>query len=194
MKRGGGKSKGSQFERDICILLSKWWTGGERDDIFWRSTISGGRATQRAKSGKKTNGQYGDVQATDPLGKPLIDLLSVEIKRGYRDASIADLLDLGGKKKTIWHDWIRQALHEMDLAGAWAYLLIVKRDFRETIVLMPKEVWRKVGDLDEARPGALLRVWIRGVEKDLYVTTLDEFLRCVSPSHVKQRLQEWKED
>ncbi|MBM3120244.1 MAG: hypothetical protein FJ006_12010, partial [Chloroflexi bacterium] len=59
-------SKGASFERDISRQLSLWWTHGERDDVFWRSSMSGGRATVRAKKGQKTAYQNGDITATDP--------------------------------------------------------------------------------------------------------------------------------
>ncbi len=59
--------KGSNFEREICKLLSLWWTNDKRDDIFWRTSGSGARATTRSKTKQKTFGQYGDVQATDPI-------------------------------------------------------------------------------------------------------------------------------
>ena len=37
MRSGGGKQKGSAFEREICKKLSLWFTENERDDIFFRS-------------------------------------------------------------------------------------------------------------------------------------------------------------
>ena len=36
--------KGSEFEREMCKCLSLWWTDSKRDDVFWRSAQSGGRA------------------------------------------------------------------------------------------------------------------------------------------------------
>ena len=67
-------SKGSAFEREISKSLSLWYTEGERDDIFWRSSQSGGRATTRAKKGKKTAASYGDITALDNRGEPFTDL------------------------------------------------------------------------------------------------------------------------
>ena len=45
MRKGGGKEKGSSFERLVCKRMSMWLSKGERDDLFWRSAMSGGRAT-----------------------------------------------------------------------------------------------------------------------------------------------------
>ena len=43
MRKGGGKHKGSGFERDMCRLLSSWWSSGETEEVFWRAD-SGGKA------------------------------------------------------------------------------------------------------------------------------------------------------
>lgn len=48
--------KGSVFEREICKALGRWWTDGERDDIFWRTAGSGARATCRLERGKVLRG------------------------------------------------------------------------------------------------------------------------------------------
>ena len=86
-------AKGSEFEREFCKDLSLWWTDQERDDIFWRSSNSGGRATVRAKVGRTTAGQYGDVAAIDFDGLPLLELMTMELKRGYSKNTIQDLVD-----------------------------------------------------------------------------------------------------
>ena len=74
-------AKGSAFEREIAKLLSLWWSDCERDDIFWRTQTSGARATSRKRRGQDTFGQYGDIQACDPVGQPLLDCCIIEIKR-----------------------------------------------------------------------------------------------------------------
>src|SRR5271166_5739903 len=103
-------AKGSQFERDICRKLSLWWTQDQsppNDAVFWRTSNSGGRATTRKKLGKKTKGQYGDITAIDPIGQPLIDFVTIEIKRGYNKASIIDLLDKQGKGTSQYEKWFK---------------------------------------------------------------------------------------
>jgi hypothetical protein len=78
-----GKSKGGDFEREIARLLSLWWTGNHREDVFYRSHSSGARFTVRKKSGKDAALQGGDITASDPIGVPLIARWSIEIKTGY---------------------------------------------------------------------------------------------------------------
>ena len=88
-----GKSKGNSFERQICKQLSLWWSNGKSEDIFWRTASSGAMANIRSKSCKKSFGQYGDIQAINPIGQPLIDVCTIELKRGYSKNTFADLME-----------------------------------------------------------------------------------------------------
>jgi len=143
-------AKGSAFERDICKQLSQWWCSdlpgiaeadGPRDDIFWRATTSGARATQRARKGKRTAGSYGDITAIDPIGKPFTDLITLELKRGYNKHSIQDLIDkpkLAGQQK--WEEWHEQVTASQQTAGTPYWMILAKRDQREPLVLFPFEL------------------------------------------------------
>lgn len=135
------KGKGSAFEREICKELSYWWTDGKRDDIYWRSSNSGGRATIRGRRGKTTFGHYGDVAAIDPIGAPLLDLAAIEIKRGYSEANFHCLLD---RAKTaaqqVWESWIQQAHDSCEGSGSYGWMIIAKRDQREPLVVMDANV------------------------------------------------------
>ena len=134
-----GKNKGNAFERLICTQLSLWWTKGERDDVFWR-TDSGGRATRRTQQGKTTKGQYGDIVATDAIGQPLLDLVTIELKRGYNAFSISDILDASaGLKTQLYQNWIEKIIETSRQAGSRYWMLIVKRDRREAIVYIPTQ-------------------------------------------------------
>lgn len=76
-------AKGGTFENEVCRELSLWISEGKRDDLFMRSQSSGGRFTQRRKSGKDTAYQGGDITFSDPLGEPLIKNWNIEAKTGY---------------------------------------------------------------------------------------------------------------
>lgn len=80
-------AKGGDFEREVSRFLSLWWTEDARDDVFWRTSASGGRATSRAMAFKKTKYEHGDITFTDPVAKPMLDLLVIEAKRGYTNTS-----------------------------------------------------------------------------------------------------------
>lgn len=76
MRAGGGKKKGAQFERVICKRLSLWITDGKREDVFWRSAMSGGRATVS----KGAVRQCGDVCANSAEGYDFSSKWFIECK------------------------------------------------------------------------------------------------------------------
>ena len=131
-------AKGSSFERDICKQLSLWWTDYKRDDVFWRTAGSGARATVRSKKKKGTFGQHGDVQATDPIGQPLMDIFSIELKRGYTQATASNAFDASKQtKKHIFLEFVEQAEQSRAGSSSRFWMLIHKRDRRETLVTIP---------------------------------------------------------
>jgi hypothetical protein len=103
-KRVGGAAKGGQFERSMCTMYGLWWTEGSRDDIFWRTSGSGARATTRGRSGKKTADQTGDMTHIDPVGKPLIDVFCFEFKfyRTYDMLGVLQPVDVNVDWMQFW--------------------------------------------------------------------------------------------
>lgn len=156
-----GHGKGSDFERTICKELGLWWTDGARDDIFWRTSNSGGRATVR--KGRSTFGGYGDVQAVDPIGQPLLNITSIELKRGYGHASVGDLLD-EGKAKSQWALWAEQAEMERGQGGQPYWMLITRRDRRGAVVHIPATFASALRDAggDVYRAPTLFRIRYNG--------------------------------
>ena len=192
-----GKGKGSAFERDICKKLSLWWSEGQNEDIFWRTAGSGARAKVRGK--KRTFGQYGDVQATDPIGQPLIDLCTIELKRGYNSSTLSDFLDRVSKKKDSkpqLQEFIEQAIRDCRLRDDESeWMLMVKRDYKEVVLFTP---YRFFATLD-GRKFQNIRVWKRGLfptmvlnlkilgkRQRIFICTLNWFLERVSPKDVKK--------
>lgn len=84
-KMVNSKQKGSAYERQVCKQLSGWVTGGARSDVFWRSAMSGGRATITLASA-----QAGDISAVHPLGHVLTEKFIIECKH-VRDLNIQGL-------------------------------------------------------------------------------------------------------
>ena len=104
MRAGGSKQKGAGFERDVCKKLSLWVSEGKSDAIFWRSAMSGGRATVGQKQGIQRNTQVGDISAIDPIGAPFLDVFYVECKF-YKDFMwAAYMLKQSGTLHRIWKD------------------------------------------------------------------------------------------
>lgn len=108
MKPGGGKRKGASFERDTCKKLSLWVSGRKREDLFWRSAMSGGRATVAHKRGVKLNYQSGDICAVHPEGHVLTDFVYFECKH-LKKFTLDSLVCGGGALNKIWRETAKQA-------------------------------------------------------------------------------------
>lgn len=181
-----GRGKGSGFERDLSRELSLWWTKGLRDDVFWRTSQSGGRSKTRMKTGRSTFGQYGDLQAVDPIGRPLMDLLTIECKKGYNKESAFNTIDnlpiAGTLHMTQWERFLRQAILDSSNGDTPHWLLIHRRDARATCVFMPMALYMHLEqNLRHARPGIVLTLR-DGTE--LFGTTLAEFKKHVEPDDI----------
>ena len=177
--------KGPNFERDICKQLSLWWTDEERDDVFWRTSGSGARATTRRKKNIKTKYEYGDVAFTDPLGQPLIDTFLIELKRGYSNISILDFLDKKSGKDTLILQWWKKAEEERKFAKRKYSMIIFRRNRREACVLMERSLSGKL-----EYEGGIPMQWIcisiesKDVMKfDIFL--LNDFFIWVSPESIK---------
>lgn len=109
MRKGGGKQKGAVFEREVCVLLSNWLSGGTQDDIFWRSAMSGGRATVAfKKGGKRLANQAGDITCIHPTGNRFISAFAAECKF-YASLDFQGLITGKGKLVTFWDEINKQA-------------------------------------------------------------------------------------
>lgn len=186
--------KGSEFERQVCKDLSIWWTGDiDKDDVFWRSSNSGGRATARARKGKKTYGHEGDIAATDPIGEPLLKFFTIEVKRGYTEHNFAALLDRPRQAaQQMWESWIQQATEAHERSGSFSWLIIARRDQRERIVMFPDAVISRLdseGLVDDLpRPSLRLSARIRFKYQEKGTGVSYKSRKC---SVVAMRWDEW---
>lgn len=132
MRKGGGKAKGASYERVVCKKLSLWVTRGEREDCFWRSAISGGRATVARRRGDDVR-QAGDICAVASEGHVLTDRWFVEVK-SYKKLDLAKFLIGLGILASFWRTASTQAaLHgrvPMVIArqNLFPTLMLVRRD------------------------------------------------------------------
>lgn len=194
MKKGSGSAKGSSYERELCTRFSLWWTNGQRDDIFWRSSGSGARAKVRGRAGANTAGQHGDIAAIDPIGKPFIDAFTVEIKRGYKGANVYDLLDKPHTAAVqLWEGFLAQAVESHIQADSMSWLLITRRDRRQAFVWMPSKIYNclcGVRAFHYGRPCPFIRfrAMLKQGVVDVSGMLLDDFLTGTGPGHVKELL------
>lgn len=108
MKAGGGKSKGAAFEREICVKLSLWVSGGKQEDCFWRSAVSGGRSTVAHAKGKRLAAQAGDISCIHPIGAEFSENYMVECKH-YADLNFSGLASGVGHLVQFWEEASAQA-------------------------------------------------------------------------------------
>jgi len=174
-------AKGANFEREISKKLSLWWTGGERDDVFWRTSQSGGRASARAKIGKKTYGSYGDIAAVDPVGSPLIEKVTIELKRGYKKWSILDLIDKPERAaKQTFEKFLEQVKRDAKLAKTPCFMIIFKRDRREVCVAVSKGLYNLSPLEDKEKV-----ISIQTGKELVYVMSFKSFLKHFLPGNFK---------
>lgn len=105
MKRGNSKAKGGEFERAICKQLSLWVTKGEKIDVFWRSAMSGGRAT----IAKGLVRQAGDITAVAEEGHWLVHNFYLECKH-LKNITLDSLLKGKGELINIWNKTVLEAV------------------------------------------------------------------------------------
>lgn len=175
--------KGRRFEIWLATELSKWWTNGERDDVYYHTHDSGGRATKRTAKGKSTKGLHGDIHAVDPIGQPLLDLFVLECKNGYPRATLHDLLDKPNKAaKQTWEKWIEKAEASAKAAGVDWWLIFHRRDRRETVVVMPFDAAEYLSsEMTDRPPSALIETDSGGIVG----TTLGWFLNEADPIEIE---------
>lgn len=166
MRPGGGNVKGSNFERLICRKLTKWITGEEKPEIFWRSASSGAKATQDWKKGQKSI-QHGDIVAIDEKGQWLTDKVIIEIK-DRKDFRIEHWLEQRGE----FLKWWEQGSEDADRAGKLP-VLIFKRLHSHIYIAYKQD------DLGE------LTVRIQLMDDGINILELDYWMDVVTPKMLK---------
>jgi hypothetical protein len=129
MRAGGGKQKGASWERHVCKLLSLWVSHGKNEDLFWRSAMSGGRATVQKRAGRSIR-QAGDITAVAPEGHALTSTYCIECKHVKKLDIASFILDNRGALAKFWKQACDQARDHMRQP-----LLIAKENGREALVI-----------------------------------------------------------
>ena len=180
MKKGGGKSKGSAFERKICQELSKWVSYDKRDDIFWRSAMSGGRATVGMKRGITRTSQAGDITAIDSSGQKLTNNFVIECKF-YRNIHIESMMFGKPKNNSILEFWTK--LYTDSLKLGKDMMLIIKQNNSSTLIALPVYSYLNsaLKDYDNVKPVASFM----NTNPGCYLYDFKKFLKEVDPIILK---------
>jgi hypothetical protein len=147
MRKGGGAAKGSRYERELCKRFSFWFSDGESEDLFWRTSGSGSRATNRRRLGKNPSKfDFGDMKHETEKGKPLVEHLCWE----FRSRARFDLFAVFGSgvedpKTSLLASWAK-ACYEADCSGRRP-ILITKALQRQDVLWMPYGLFIEIMDL-----------------------------------------------
>jgi hypothetical protein len=161
------KQKGAQFERDVCVALSKWVSRGKKEDVFWRSAMSGGRATVAQKRGKRLSSQVGDISCINPMGANFINAFAVECKF-YAKLDFEGLLTGKGKLLEFW----KTIKNQSEFHGKFAFL-VAKQNRTPAMVCLRHGGLMELS-LKESQTLLISRPY------DLYILELSSFVRdCV---------------
>jgi hypothetical protein len=174
--------KGADFERTLAKQFSLWWTQGVRDDVFWRTSQSGGRATQRNKKGQATANSHGDMTTIDSIGEPFTSYFLLEFKRGYtKDLDVLTFVDTKRKSLLLFDFWFK-AEQDRVAAGRKQSLLVFKRDRFQVCVFFNGSFFWKL----QRTYGPLCRNYIRmqsdqEEEGSFIIFLLEDFFNWVDP-------------
>lgn len=189
MRRGGGSNKGSSFEREICKTLSLWWTDGIRDDVFWRTAGSGGRATNRARMGRTTAGAEGDLTATDPIGSVLLRLCCFELKRGYNKVNPLDVIERrDNAKPCILEDFWAQALNSTMQSRAHFPVVIFKRDQKRTSIMCARPMLLALACY--LGPDRSPKIQVRVNTDNAVIMRFEDWIDYITPDSIKSFAKE----
>lgn len=161
------KRKGSSFERKICRLLSLWWSNGINPNIFWRSSSSGARATQRSLQVHR-----GDITNIEGEGVEFITTFVIECK-SYKEIDFLKTVDV---PFSGWYKWWQQS--EKDAIASFRRpLLIMHRNNHGTYIVIHTDILKKISKIPPTIPVISFC--------DLTLMSFTDFLKCTPPESIK---------
>jgi hypothetical protein len=181
MKPGGGKHKGGEWERETCRKLSIWWSGGEYNDLCWRTAGSGSKATMVG------GGQFyfGDIGPVGPLMVPVFRVFSMDAKH-YKELDITEVLrDV--KKPQILEFWW-QTKRDAIKSNRWP-LLIYKVNFLSPLVAFDAQMpWGNSPLMFNGKKSNVIYIGNK-----IGIINFDWFLKNVNLTIFKEWLPVWEQ-
>ncbi len=145
---GYGGKKGAAYERTIAVMFSLWISEGTREDLLWRTAMSGGRATVKRSRGKKAEAQAGDLGSIDPMADWFTSTFLMELKRyhsfeWHRD--VAEPTSATSQKATKRPlEIFLHTMEEAKLAGRYAPMVILRGDRCPDLVMTTGKGYKKL--------------------------------------------------
>jgi hypothetical protein len=166
VRSGGGKQKGAQFERDICRRLSLWVSHNKQEDLFWRSAMSGGRATVAKRKSITLSSQAGDISAVDKAGHVLTTSFYFELKHVKAIGLDSFIIKNNGPLAGYWHTACKEAAKYNKIPiiivrqNRFPVLLVTRRGIGHDLIEHQLGLGR--GARCEIRPptGGTVEVWL----------------------------------
>lgn len=176
MKPGGGKAKGSGYEREICRFLTKWLSGVETPYIYYRSPSSGAVATIT-----KSENISGDIISVKPEGEFFTNIFSVEVKTGYKNADFFQhFKDMKNDViKTFWNQCCIDAKKSSKYG-----MLIFKKSGLKPIVGINNTVRSELSDY-VTLPKSLVVVYSDDTDT-INFYNFEDFFNIVTPDIIKK--------
>jgi hypothetical protein len=169
MRKGGGKAKGSGYEREIGYKLSLWLSNNTRKDIVCRTVGSGAQFTSANMRGT-TAGIPGDLRSQDPVADKFFQNVVLECKF-WADLELLHFLD----QKSLLHEALIKVKSEAESLNKY-YWLVARQNRRYDIVFMPIEAM--------SRSSIILGSNVKYhclFNGQVYMFKLDEFLGYIKP-------------
>lgn len=178
MRAGGGKAKGSNYEREVCKVLSLWLSDGAQSDLFTRNILSGGAYTRRHSD----RGMPGDLAASHPLSHAFLERYFIECKH-HRNLGLGDFL-YHGMQRTAFGKIVGKCIEQSADAKRY-YLIVAKQNNRDALVFLP----RTPGDLltVRLRKQSRVRVLYHALHGgNVFCMRLSDFVAFVPPDAMMQ--------
>jgi len=186
LKKGGGKLKGSKYERDICRILSKWLTGKTDPVAFWRSASSGAQATQMGKTGKESN-QQGDIKGATEEAIFITDRIYFECK-SYANWNL-DCLICDDRKGVI-KEWLNKLFIEASSVIKIPWLIFKRNSSTNYICIEDSVVSRLIKNKANLQSGFIMfNFYVPEGLISLSIYRLDFFLSQVTPGILRKTLK-----
>lgn len=179
MKKGGGKKKGSKFERTICRLFSIWWSKGLSRELFWRS---GGSGSMGKISGSKVH--RGDIVQVQSEIEDKKDgkIIMINAFPGCIECKHHAFIDPWKKNNKIFI-WMKKLLQE-ESGPDQVPILVFKQNQRDIFIVFPV--------VDLPWPFTDPRQYrLRFGENMFYMVPLDQFFKYITPESFFQIHKLW---